>query len=187
MLKSLLYTNKIINPYLLKSIWPIIKAIFKEPFNRRINGNDFFLPVTLLTLTKRINALTPQSQHQWGTMQPAQMLHHLNLATGSAIGFFDLPNESYFLSRTVFKWLTVDFLSEQPKGLLIPLNFKIDTSEHFYFKQEKELLLEILEIACDGRYVKDWGPHPYFGIMNKNEWGRLLTMHIDYHLKQFNV
>jgi len=42
MLKSSLYTNKIINPYLLKSIWPIIKAIFKEPFNRRINGNDFF-------------------------------------------------------------------------------------------------------------------------------------------------
>lgn len=164
-----------------------MKAVAKEPFIKKIDGKDFFSTQMLQTLTRRINNLTPHSQRQWGTMQPAQMLYHLNLATGSAIGFFDLPNESYFLSRTVFKWLIVDFLSEQPRGLLIPLNFKIAASEHFDFKHEKELLLEILEIASDGGYVKDWGPHPYFGIMNKNEWGRLLTMHIGYHLKQFNV
>ncbi|WP_418219360.1 DUF1569 domain-containing protein [Chryseobacterium glaciei] len=31
------------------------------------------------------------------------------------------------------------------------------------------------------------GTHPYFGFMGKKEWGRLLTVHIDYHLKQFNA
>jgi hypothetical protein len=31
----------------------------------------------------------------------------------------------------------------------------------------------------------DWGPHPMFGKMTLSEWGKLLQIHIDYHLKQF--
>ena len=120
-------------------------------------------------------------------MKPDQMLHHLNLATGSALGYFDLPDESYLLSRTLFKWLLVDVLSEQPKGLQIPLNFKIPATKHFDFEHEKKLLLEIINKACNSNTIAKWGPHPYFGFMSENEWGRLLTTHIDYHLKQFSL
>ena len=169
------------------SVWPIIKATLKEAFVKRIKGKDFFSPVMLFALTNRINSITPQSQRQWGTMKPDQMLHHLNLATGSALGYFDLPDESYLLSRTLFKWLLVDVLSEQPKGLQVPLNFKISPTERFDFEHEKKLLLEIINKACNSKTTANWGPHPYFGFMSENEWGRLLTTHIDYHLKQFSV
>jgi len=179
--------RSIINRYLLGSVWPIIKAALKEPFEKRIKGKDFFSPEMLLTLTNRINSITPQSPRQWGTMQPDQMLHHLNLATGSALGYFDLPDESYLLSRTLFKWLLVNLLSKQPKGLQLPLNFKITPKDRFDFQYEKQMLLEIIKKACSSKTTTDWGPHPYFGFMSKNDWGRLLTMHIDYHLKQFKA
>ena len=179
--------RSIINRYLLGSVWPIVKATLKEPFVKRIKGKDFFSPVMLFALTNRINSITPQSQRQWGTMKPDQMLHHLNLATGSALGYFDLPDESYLLSRTLFKWLLVDVLSEQPKGLQIPLNFKIPPAKRFDFEHEKKLLLEIITKACNSQTTANWGPHPYFGFMSENEWGRLLTTNIDYHLKQFSV
>jgi hypothetical protein len=169
------------------SVWPIIKATLKEPFVKRIKGKDFFSSKTLSALTSRINTITPQSQRQWGTMKPDQMLHHLNLATGSALGYFDLPDESYLLSRTLFKWLLVNVLSEQPKGLQIPLNFKIPPAERFDFEHEKKLLLEIIAKACNSKTTVNWRPHPYFGLMSKNEWGRLLSTHIDYHLKQFGA
>jgi hypothetical protein len=177
----------IINQYLLRSIWPIIKGVLTEPFLKGIRGEDFFSREMLLSLVQRINAITPKSQRRWGTMQPDQMLHHLNLATGSGLGYFNLPDESYLLSKTVFKWLMVDLLSRQPRGLQLPLNFKIASTERFNFEAEKRLLLEIVTNACNSRSVTKWLPHPYFGTMTRNEWGRLLTMHIDYHLKQFKV
>ena len=187
MLQKAKLKRNIVNRYLLGSVWPIIKATLKEPFVKRIKGKDFFSQTMLDALTNRVNNITPQSVRQWGTMTPDQMLHHLNLATGSALGYFDLPDESYLLSRTVSKWLLIDLLSEQPKGLLIPLTFKILPTEHFDFEYEKKLLIEIINKACNSKTTSDWGPHPLFGSMSDNEWGRLLTMHIDYHLKQFAV
>lgn len=169
------------------SVWPIIKATLKEPFVKGIKGKDFFSPEMVFTITNRVKRITPRSKRQWGTMQPDQMLRHLNLATGSALGYFDLPDESYLLSRTLFKWLLVDVLSVQPKGLQVPLNFKIPQTDRFDFEHEKSLLLEIINKACSSKTTANWGPHPYFGFMSTNEWGRLLTAHIDYHLKQFSV
>ncbi|MEO8239209.1 MAG: DUF1569 domain-containing protein [Flavobacterium sp.] len=179
--------RNIINKHLLKSTFPILFATVKQPFVKGIKGKDFFSEKMLQTLTKRVNSLTPQSQRKWGTMSPEQMLHHLNLATGSALGYFDLPDESFWMSRTVFKFLLVDVLSKQPKGLRIPLTFKIPQTEHFDFEHEKKLLLEIINKACNSKTTADWGPHPLFGKMSDKEWGRLLTVHIDYHLKQFGV
>ena len=175
------------NKYLIGSTLPILLAILKEPFVKVIKGKDFFSEKMFKAFTNRVNSITPQSVRQWGTMTPDQMLHHLNLATGSALGYFDLPDESYLMSRTVSKWLLIDFLSEQPKGLLLPLTFKIQPTEHFNFEYEKKLLLEIINKACNSKSTAKWGPHPLFGKMNDNEWGRLYTTHIDYHLKQFSA
>ena len=30
-----------------------------------------------------------------------------------------------------------------------------------------------------------WKPHPMFGKMTPKEWGKLLQIHVDYHLRQF--
>jgi hypothetical protein len=58
-------------------------------------------------------------------MEVDQMLHHLNLACGGSQGFYDLPDESYLISRTLFEWILVDWHSEQPVGLRLPTGFKI--------------------------------------------------------------
>jgi len=62
---------------------------------------------------RRVENLTPGSQRQWGTMEVDQMLHHLNLACGGSQGFYELPDESYLISRTLFKWILVDWYPEQ--------------------------------------------------------------------------
>ena len=35
-----------------------------------------------------------------------------------------------------------------------------------------------------GRPDAAWKPHPLFGKMTPREWGKLLQMHLDYHLRQ---
>jgi hypothetical protein len=118
-------------------------------------------------------------------MNVSQMLHHLNLACGGSLGFYALPDESYPVSRTVFRWILVDWFPEQPVGLRLPKGFKIPPGAQFDLDFEKQQLLQILDAAWRARSAADWGPHPMFGKMTATELGKLLQIHVDYHLKQF--
>ena len=53
-------------------------------------------------------------------MSVSQLLHHLNLACGGALGFYKLPDESYLVSRTVFRWILADWFPEQPRPQRFP-------------------------------------------------------------------
>ena len=115
------------------------------------------------------------------------MLHHLNLACGGSLGFYNLPDESHLTSRTAFKWILVDWFPEQPVGLRLPAGFKIPSRATFAFDFEKAQLLKILEAAWNARTADAWKPHPMFGKMTVKEWGKLLQIHVDYHLRQFGA
>ena len=152
---------------------------------KQVDGMAFFTEAKREEFRGRILRITPANPRQWGTMSVAQMLHHLNLACGGSLGFYDLPDESYLVSRTVFRWILVDWFPEQPVGLRLPKGFKIPHSAQFDFDFEKEQLLNILDASWRARSAADWGPHPMFGTMTAAEWGKLLQIHVDYHLKQF--
>jgi Protein of unknown function (DUF1569) len=163
----------------------ILKYIPRYFRVKQVDGNAFFTGEKLHEFRDRILRITPANPRQWGTMTVAQMLHHLNLACGGSLGFYDLPDESYFVSRTVFRWVLVDWYPEQPVGLRLPKGFKIPHGAVFDFDFEKEQLLKILDAAWHARSAADWQPHPMFGPMTVEEWGKLLQIHIDYHLRQF--
>src|SRR5271156_6075347 len=111
----------------------------------QIDGNLFYTEEKRQEYRRRVESVTPDSQRQWGTMEADQMLHHLNLACGGSLGFYDLPDESYLTSRTFFKWILVDSFPEQLVGLRLPADFKIPHLQRFEFVYEKAQLLKILE------------------------------------------
>jgi Protein of unknown function (DUF1569) len=152
---------------------------------KQVDGNHFFTEEKRQEYRSRVENVTPNSQRQWGTMEVDQMLHHLNLACGGSQGFYDLPDESYLISRTLFKWILVDWYPEQPVGLRLPTGFKIPHSQSFKFAYEKSQLMKILEVDWNARTEDAWQPHPMFGKMTPKEWGKLLQIHVDYHLRQF--
>jgi hypothetical protein len=152
---------------------------------KQVDGDLFFTEDKRQEYRRRLESVTPHSPRQWGTMEVDQMLHHLNLACGGSQGFYDLPDESYLTARTVFRWILVDWYPEQPVGLRLPTGFKIPHSQRFEFAYEKAQLLNILEAAWHARTAAAWKPHPMFGKMTPKEWGKLLQIHVDYHLRQF--
>jgi hypothetical protein len=152
---------------------------------KQVDGNQFFTEDKRQEYRRRVESVTPNSQRQWGTMEVDQMLHHLNLACGGSQGFYDLPDESYLISRTLFKWILVDWYPEQPVGLRLPTGFKIPHSQRFEFAYEKSQLLKILEVDWNARTEDAWKPHPMFGKMTPKEWAKLLQIRVDYHLRQF--
>jgi hypothetical protein len=74
---------------------------------------------------------------------------------------------------------------EQPVGLRLPAGFKIPPRATFAFDLEKAQLLKILDAAWYAKTADAWKPPPLFGKMTANEWGKLLQIHVDYHLRQF--
>jgi len=81
---------------------------------KQVDGMSFFTEAKHDEFRNRVLRITPANPRQWGTMNVSQMLHHLNLACGSALGFYKLPDESYLVSRTLFRWILVDWFPEQP-------------------------------------------------------------------------
>jgi hypothetical protein len=53
------------------------------------------------------------------------------------------------------------------------------------YRNEKQQLLKVVDAAWQARPPDDTGPHLMFGKMTLFEWGKLLQIHIDYHLKRF--
>jgi transcriptional regulator with AAA-type ATPase domain len=49
----------------------------------------------------------------------------------------------------------------------------------------KAQLLKILEACWNARTADAWKPHSMFGKMTPKEWGKLMQIHVDYHLRQF--
>jgi hypothetical protein len=152
---------------------------------KQLDGMAFFTEAKREEFRDRVLRITSANSRQWGTMNVCQMLHHLNLACGGSLGFYALPDESYLVSRTAFRWTLVDWFPEQPIGLRLPKGFKIPHNAQFEFDFEKQQLLKILDVASRARSAAGWGPHPMFGTMTVKEWGKLLQIHIDYHLRQF--
>jgi hypothetical protein len=152
---------------------------------KQVDGMAFFTEAKRDEFRNRVLRITAANPRQWGTMNVSQMLHHLNLASGGSLGFYTLPDETYPVSRTLFRWILVDRFSEQPIGLRLPKGFKIPHGAQFDFDFEKQQLIKILDAAWRARSAGDWGPHPMFGKMTAAEWGKLLQIHVDYHLKQF--
>src|SRR6266481_9917366 len=100
------------------------------------DGMSFFTEPKHDEFRNRVLRITPASPRRWGTMNVSQTLHHLNLACGSALGFYKLPDESYLVSRTLFRWRLVDWFPEQPVGLRLPKGFKIPHGAEFDFDFE---------------------------------------------------
>jgi len=70
-------TKKIPEFILLKSIFMVIKNLFE--------------PAVKQEIIERINKLNPQTQPLWGKMNAGQMLAHLKMPMGVAVGVHKLP------------------------------------------------------------------------------------------------
>jgi hypothetical protein len=97
---------------------------------KQVDGMAFFTESKHDEFRNRVLRITLANPRQWGTMNVSQMLHHLNLACGSALGFYRLPDESYLVSRTLFRWILVDWFPEQPVGLRLPKVSRFPTARN---------------------------------------------------------
>lgn len=142
----------------------------------------------LLETLERIDQLTPETLSLWGKMNVNQMLCHAADQMKMMYGDIPTKDESNFLSRTILKSLALK-KDDLPKDL--PTLMEINQIEGkgtptTNFEADKKTLKGLLlDVPMKKNY--DLVPHPKFGKMNTDQFGRMSYQHIDHHLKQFGV
>ena len=132
----------------------------------------------------RINNLTPQSQRQWGKMDVAQMLAHVQVPMGVALGTHTVKgNWLMKLILPLFKKMLYD---EKPWKPSLPTDKTfIMTGLTKDFENEKKELLDMVNRFTEPNMINE--KHPVFGNLTKEQWSKATWKHIDHHLQQFGV
>jgi Protein of unknown function (DUF1569) len=136
----------------------------------------------------RINKLTPDSQRQWGKMDVAKMLAHLNVAYESIYepGKHPAPN---FLMKFILKTFVRSVVTNDK-----PLKKNSPTGKEFIIKSDKDfdaekarLIAYIIKTQQLGEAEFDRKENPAFGVMTKTEWSNMMYKHLAHHLEQFGA
>lgn len=148
--------------------------------------NTFDNATTQLTLT-RLEKLTPASQPQWGKMNAAQMLAHLNIPYDIAYGRVSFK-PSFFV-KLMLKWFVKDSVtSEKPyvkNSRTAPLFLISDERE--FEKEKNRLIANIRDTEAKGASYFEGKESASFGKMTASEWSNQFYKHIDHHFTQFGI
>jgi len=145
---------------------------------------NLFDPAVKQEIIDRINKLTPQSPAQWGKMNVAQMLAHLQVPIGVAEGTNKIKRTLF--ARIVGPLAKPILYSNKSFKRSLPTDpsFVMIGSEKD-FKKEKQNLVEMVSSFSEKNIVNE--VHPFFGKMTKEQWSIGTWKHLDHHLQQFEV
>jgi len=148
---------------------------------------NLFEAATVEEVKERMTQLTPESERQWGKMNPAQMLAHCSTTIGMAMGKTSPPRIliGRLLGRLAKKSVIVNRTpmrrnSMTEKSCLV-------TDERDFVVEKQRLRESIDRFATGGPGVCTQHPHFFFGPLTPLEWAVLMYQHLDHHLRQFRV
>ena len=135
----------------------------------------------------RINALTPQSQRQWGALDSVKMMRHLRCIVDMSLEKIVETDRSNFFSSTIFCFLVFRVIP-WPKGKIKAPDTFCPTPEGDFETERKKLLEAISEfIATAEREPNRKTLHPIFGRQTLRYWSLMHGKHLEHHFRQFGV
>lgn len=147
---------------------------------------NIFNKADTVEILNRIDKLNPNSRPQWGNMDAAQMLAHCSAFQDIAMGNTFPPRG--WLGVLIGALVKPIFYNDNPLARNMSTIPTILIEVEKEFETEKEILKQkILTFQSDGPEKCTSHPHPFFGKLTPEQWGKGLYKHLDHHLTQFGV
>lgn len=135
---------------------------------------------------QRIGRLRTDSVRQWGKMNSAQALAHCALAVENALGDTVLPRHP--LGRVIGGWAKRRLIVKgKPIARNAPTHPTVLVADQRNFEAERSRLERAIDRFTSGPAACTSHPHFFFGAMTPDEWATFMYVHLDHHLRQFNV
>ena len=147
---------------------------------------NIFNPLYAEEILIRIDKLGPHSHPQWGKMDVAQMLAHCSSFQDIAIGISFPPRG--LLGILIGKFVKSIFYNDKQLAHNMSTIPTILITVEKEFETEKEKLKQkIITFQKNGPEKCTTHPHPFFGKLTPDQWGKGIYKHLHHHLKQFGV
>jgi hypothetical protein len=143
-------------------------------------------PQVLTEVNLRIDRIKADTQRQWGTMTPAQMLWHCRQQLSVGTGELKVKN----MFPAPMRWLlkhTVGFRMSWGKGMATIPGIEAANRDGFNVEEEKTALKSSLVAFVKLPTESILKTHPIFGSMSDEDWGQIIYEHLDHHLRQFGL
>ncbi len=146
---------------------------------------NLFDPAVKQEIIDRINKLTPETKALWGKMKVEQMLAHVQVPIGVAVGTRQIKRT--LMGRIFGPMVKPILYNEKPFKRSLPTDpsFVMINTTDKKFEEEKQQLLEMVNDFSEKTIVNE--VHPFFGKMTKDQWSIGTWKHLDHHLQQFGV
>jgi hypothetical protein len=148
---------------------------------------DIYSTEGVQSITDRINKLTATTTAQWGKMNVAQMLAHLNVAY--EMDHDDIHPRPNAIARFMLKaFVKGAVCGPKPYAKSTRTAPQFVISDTRDFNVEKGRLLAYIErTAAAGRAGYEGKENQSFGKLTADEWNTMYAKHLDHHLQQFGV
>ncbi|BAO74786.1 DUF1569 domain-containing protein [Winogradskyella sp. PG-2] len=135
-------------------------------------------------LTSRLNKLNKDTLATWGKMNVGQMLYHCQMPLNIILEKEDYGVKPNWLINLLFK---KSMYSDKlwKKNLPTAKGFAIKDEKGF--DTEKQAITGLINELNSQRNRNDWQPHPAFGKLTKEQWGKMQYKHLDHRFRQFGV
>ena len=140
---------------------------------------------TLNEVLERLNKLTPDTQRLWGKMNVSQMLVHLSSTLKTGLGELKAKNVYVPLISPLMKRYVMRG-GRFMKGATPTMDEFVAKNTVDFNTAHDEFIAVLKRFVAEGRKVK-LKPHPFYGEMDAEAWGKTSYGHIDHHLRQFGV
>lgn len=136
-------------------------------------------------LHERINQLSPNSKGSWGKMSVGQMVWHCQIPLKIAVK--NKPNSGKAGNPLVRWFFKKSLYNDKQWRKNLPTAPFAKATEEKDFTTEIEELRKVLDACYETRHRNEWNPHPLFGNLTSDQWGKMEYKHLDHHLRQFGV
>jgi hypothetical protein len=140
-------------------------------------------PADRTTILERLRRVTPETVPAWGRLTAPRLLCHLADQLRVALGDVSITRRDSLVTRTLLKWLVVYSPLKAPPG-------KVQTTPEMLVSAPTSWAADLA--TCEALIQRlattpTQAPHPVFGRLPYDGWGRLAWKHLDHHLRQFGV
>ncbi len=148
--------------------------------------NDLYNKEDNRIIIERIRKISTDSKAEWGKMDAAGMLFHLQEPIRVSLG--ELKLKHGLIGKLFGKMALKEVLSDKPFKKGVPTSNEFKPRSNHDLETEKEKLIKLVSILAEkGPAAISSNPHPFFGKLTPEEWGIITWKHINHHLTQFGA
>ncbi len=142
----------------------------------------------LQTNINRLEKLSPNTQPQWGKMNAAQMLAHLNVAYGIDNGSIPVEKPNFLMKlmlKHVIKKVVTGDKPYTKNSRTAPVFLVSD--ERIFENEKNNLIQQMKKVQQNGAAYYEGKENPSFGKMSSQEWNTMFSKHLEHHFEQFGI